>query len=153
MAGLPALILMLQYGMLTGSSVSAMRAVTMFVLAVGARILGRTYDLLTALSLSAVLMLLDTPAYMYSSSFQLSFGAVAGLGITAPLLEEIFYTENKILKAFLSSAAVQLTTLPLVLMAYGEVSVAGVFLNLAVFPQLAVCCSVVCAVEYWEISA
>ena len=136
MAGLPPLILMLQYGMLTGSSVSAMRAVTMFVLAVGARILGRTYDLLTALSLSAVLMLLDTPAYMYSSSFQLSFGAVAGLGITAPLLEEIFYTENKILKAFLSSAAVQLTTLPLVLMAYGEVSVAGIFLNLAVLPTV-----------------
>ena len=56
MAGLPPLILMLQYGMLTGGSVSAMRAVCMFVLNVGARVLGRTYDLMTALALSAIFL-------------------------------------------------------------------------------------------------
>mgnify|MGYP000662352960 FL=1 len=79
-AGFLSLSVILQYGMLTGSSVSAMRAVCMFVLAVGARILGRSYDFLTALAVSAILLLLDTPAYLYSSSFLLSFGAVTGLG-------------------------------------------------------------------------
>lgn len=49
------LSVLLQYGILTGESVSAMRAVGMFLLAVGARIAGRTYDLLTALAVSAVL--------------------------------------------------------------------------------------------------
>ena len=85
-AGFLSLSVILQYGMLTGSSVSAMRAVCMFVLAVGARILGRSYDFLTALAVSAILLLLDTPAYLYSSSFLLSFGAVTGLGIVAPAL-------------------------------------------------------------------
>ena len=45
-AGFLALFIMLQYGMLTGGSISAMRSVCMFVLAVGAKITGRIYDLL-----------------------------------------------------------------------------------------------------------
>ena len=68
-AGFLALFIMLQYGMLTGGSISAMRSVCMFVLAVGAKITGRIYDLLTALALSAILLLLDAPACLYSSSF------------------------------------------------------------------------------------
>ena len=43
-------MVMLQYGIFTGGSVSSMRAVCMFVLSVGAKILGRTYDILTALA-------------------------------------------------------------------------------------------------------
>lgn len=137
-AGMLSLLVMLQYGSLTGGSVSALRAICMFLIAVGARILGRSYDLLTAMALSAVLMLLDSPAYLYSSSFQLSFGAVTGLGVVAPMMEDIFRTENLLLKSFRTSLAVQLTTLPLVLLAYGEVSVAGIFLNLLILPTVGI---------------
>lgn len=110
LAGFLSLSVILQYGMLTGSSVSAMRAVCMFVLAIGARILGRSYDLLTALAASAILLLLDTPAYLYSSSFLLSFGAVAGLGIVAPALNRLVESDRAWVKTLLSSLAVQLTT-------------------------------------------
>lgn len=139
----------LQYGMLTGSSVSAMRAVSMFVLAIGARILGRSYDLLTALAVSAILLLLDTPAYLYSSSFLLSFGAVAGLGSMAPALNRLIESENPWVKTLISSLAVQLMTLPVVLRIYGEVSILGIALNLIVLPTVSVvlvcglCCSLV----------
>ena len=87
-AGMVVLSVLLQYGILTGESVSAMRAVGMFLLAVGARIAGRTYDLLTALAVSAILLLLDAPANLYNSGFWLSFGAVAGLGVVAPVLAD-----------------------------------------------------------------
>lgn len=148
-AGLISLCVILQYGMLTGSSVSAMRAVSMFVLAVGARILGRSYDLLTALAVSAILLLLDTPAYLYSSSFLLSFGAVAGLGSMAPALNRLIESENPWVKTLISSLAVQLMTLPVVLRIYGEVSILGIALNLIVLPTVSVvlvcglCCSLV----------
>ena len=148
-AGLISLCVILQYGMLTGSSVSAMRAVSMFVLAVGARILGRSYDLLTALAVSAILLLLDTPAYLYSSSFLLSFGAVAGLGSMAPTLNRLIESENPWVKTLISSLAVQLMTLPVVLRIYGEVSILGIALNLIVLPTVSVvlvcglCCSLV----------
>lgn len=136
LAGMLSLTVMLQYGMLTGGGVSAMRAVGMFLVATGARILGRSYDLLTALALSAILLVLDSPAYLYSSSFLLSFGAVAGLGVTAPVLNDFVASERKLINSFLASFAVQLTTLPLVLSIYGEVSLAGLFLNLAVLPTV-----------------
>lgn len=155
-AGFLSLSVILQYGMLTGSSVSAMRAVCMFVLAVGARILGRSYDFLTALAVSAILLLLDTPAYLYSSSFLLSFGAVTGLGIVAPALNRLVGSERAWVKTLLSSFAVQLTTLPVLLRMYGEVSVLGIVLNLAVLPTVSVVliCGLCCvAVGFMSISA
>ena len=87
-AGMIALVFMIQYGMMTGGSVSVMRAVCMFLMAAGARILGRIYDLPTALAASAVLILLESPAYLYSSGFLLSFSAVFGAGIIYPYLEK-----------------------------------------------------------------
>ena len=135
-AGMLSLVVMIQYGLLTGGSVSAMRAVCMFLLSVGAKILGRSYDLLTALALSAILLLLDSPAYLYSSSFLLSFGAVVGLGAVSPYLLEITGAKKKLTKSLLSSFSVQLATLPVMLVFFGEVSVAGILLNLFVLPTV-----------------
>lgn len=135
LAGMVSLGVLLQYGILTGGSASAMRAVVMFLLTVGGVMLGRSYDLLTALAVSAVVLLIDTPAYLNSSSFLLSFGAVVGLGCVAPILYVIFGIEkNKLMKSLLSSVAVQLVTLPILMRMSGEVSLTGVFLNLFVLP-------------------
>lgn len=147
-AGFLALCVMLQYGTLTGGSVSAMRSVCMFVLAVGAKITGRIYDLLTALALSAILLLMDAPACLYSSSFLLSFGAVAGLAVLAPCLIRILEIKGRTGKALISSIAVQTASLPVSLLFFGEVSIAGIFLNLLVLPTVGgvllsgLCCSI-----------
>lgn len=137
-AGLTALVIMLQYGLMTGGSVSTMRAVCMFLLSVGAKLLGRCYDLMTALSFSAIMLLLDSPAYLYNSSFLLSFGAVLGIGICSPILKQIQGKKRKMLLALGNSIAVQLTTLPVVLWFYGEVSVSGVVWNLLVLPTVGI---------------
>ncbi len=137
-SGMISLIIMLGYGIMTGGSVSTMRAVCMFLLSVGAQLLGRCYDMHTALALSAVLVLLDSPACLYNSSFLLSFGAVVGLGAVAPVLLKASGTNNKTVQTFLSSFAVQLFTLPVLLWFYGEVSLAGILLNLLVLPTVGV---------------
>ena len=133
-SGLAVLFLMLQYGILTGGSVSALRAVCMLFLSVGAKLLGRIYDSVTALSIAAILLLMDSPAYLFSSSFLMSFGAVLGIGLTAPALEEMIKPKAGLLKGLLASAAVQISILPILLYFYGEVSVAGIILNLMVLP-------------------
>ena len=74
-------VLLIFYGMLAGGSVSAIRAVILFCLSCGARLLGRTYDGMTALAVAASLLLISNPQWLYDSGFQLSFGAV--LGVTA----------------------------------------------------------------------
>lgn len=135
-AGFLAFLIMIEYGMMTGSSVSAIRAICMFLMSVGAQMLGRSYDMPTALALSAVLILMESPAYLYNSSFQLSFGAVIGIGVVVPIVLEILPIQKKWGKNLLSSITVQMVTLPIVLYAYGEVSLAGIFLNLLVLPTV-----------------
>lgn len=85
-SGIIALLILLQYGVMTGGSVSTMRAVCMFLISVGAKITGRIYDLPTALAVSAMLILGDSGAYLYNSGFLLSFSAVAGAGVVVPAL-------------------------------------------------------------------
>lgn len=135
LSGMISLTVMLQYGMMTGSSVAAMRAVCMFLMAVGAELLGRCYDGMTALAVSALLLLLNSPANLYSSGFLMSFGAVCGLG-AAPVFHKLIGSKNKVVMTLLSSLSVQLMTLPVMLYFYGEVSLAGIFLNLAVLPTV-----------------
>ena len=128
------LIFVLQYAILTGGNVSALRAVTMFLIAITGKIIGRIYDMMTALSISAVLLLMECPEYAKSSSFLLSFGAVVGIGILTPVLKEHFAGKHKLFETLCASVSVSLTVLPITLWFYGEVAVSGIFLNLLVLP-------------------
>ena len=157
-AGLLALVIMLQYGLMTGGTVSTMRAVCMFLLSVGAKIAGRIYDMPTGMAASAILILVENPAYLLDGGFLMSFGSVIGIGCVWPLITEVMDREEKsqwktedkgvrvllestgksLWKSFLASGTVLLTTLPVVLWFYGEVSVLGIFLNLLVLPTVGV---------------
>ena len=77
------------YGIMTGMGVSTWRAVFMFALHLAAEFFGRTYDMLTALSLAAALMLAKQPLLVWHSGFLLSFGAVLGIGLVLPWWKEI----------------------------------------------------------------
>lgn len=74
------------YGMLTGFSVSSMRAVLMFLFHMTALLAGRTYDLITAALLTAVLLLLEQPLYLHHSGFLFSFGCVFAIGFLVPVM-------------------------------------------------------------------
>lgn len=133
-AGAASAFLIYAYGIMTGGSVSAMRAVGMFLVLVGAGIAGRSYDLLSAMALSAIVLLLDAPAYLYNVSFLLSFGAVIGIGALTPEICSLLNLKKRTAKSLAGSVIVWLITLPIALHAYGEVSLAGVILNLLVLP-------------------
>ncbi len=77
------------YGIMTGMGVSTWRAIFMFALHLAAELFGRTYDMLTALSLAAVFMLAENPLLILHSGFLLSFGAVIGIGVVLPWWKDI----------------------------------------------------------------
>lgn len=137
-AGMLSLAAMLQYGMLTGGSVSTMRAVIMFLIAMGARISGRIYDMQSALAVTAMLILAEAPAYLLDSGFLLSFGCVLGAGTASDRLCAFVDAKGKRMKVLISSVAIQLVTLPVMLKFFGEVSVIGLLLNLVVLPSTGV---------------
>lgn len=87
-AGAICIGMILCYGMMTGMSMSSVRAIIMFAMHLLAAALGRTYDMATALALAAVLLLAEQPGYAFHSGFLFSFGAVASLGLLPGVLQE-----------------------------------------------------------------
>ena len=137
-AGIFSLGVLLQYGIMTGESISTMRAVTMFLIASGARITGRIYDMMSALSVTAMMILVESPAYLLDSGFLLSFCCVLGIGIAAEKICALAGAEKTWTKTLAGSVAIQLVTLPVMLKFFGEISLAGILLNLLVLPSVGV---------------
>ena len=78
------------YGVITGFSISTSRAVIMMVLMLLAPIINRSYDMVSAMAASAVIILLQKPFAVYSCSFLLSFGAVVGIVVVYPVLKSLY---------------------------------------------------------------
>ncbi|MDO5417794.1 MAG: DNA internalization-related competence protein ComEC/Rec2, partial [Lachnospiraceae bacterium] len=128
--------LILCYGWMTGASGSAMRAVIMLSAAFLAEYLGRTYDLLSALSLAALLLAHSRPFLLETSGFQLSFGAVLGIGLLGSHLVKGLGASKKWQQNLIISLSIQLMTCPIVLWHYFQYPVYGILLNLLVVPLM-----------------
>lgn len=144
--------ILLFYGCMAGFSVSACRAIGMYLLRMLAEILGRTYDMLTALGILAAAMVLYNPFYLQNAGFLLSFSAVLGIGVIQPALAEEegkatprYFGEPgwglwlrkraRTLKASMSaSLSITLMTLPVQLWFYYEVPTCSLLINLLVLP-------------------
>lgn len=125
---------MISYGIMTGNSISTIRAVVMFGVTVYAQVLGRTYDSISAVCLSAGLIILRYPYCIYNSGFYLSFGAVLGIVMICPVIIRTFEIKNVLLKGFAVSFSVTLATLPVLSYFYYEIPTYSVLLNIVVVP-------------------
>ncbi|MDE6918407.1 MAG: ComEC family competence protein, partial [Lachnospiraceae bacterium] len=133
--------LMIAYGDMVGMSSSAYRAVFMFGMQLAARMLRRTYDMLTALALAAMLILLEQPLYLYHAGFLLSFGAILGAGCLSDVVKPQACGRGKHLtqRAALSlcgSLSIFLVHFPIMLCVYYEFPVYSFLLNLVVIPAM-----------------
>ncbi|MDO5131851.1 MAG: ComEC/Rec2 family competence protein [Eubacteriales bacterium] len=120
------ILLVFLYGKMTGMGTSAFRALVMLSLFIISKVIGRTYDLLTAAAVACVLLLFDQPLYLLHTGFRFSFAAVLSMGILLPAVP------GRALKA----AAVPLGTLPVYLWAYGTFPLWSLLLNLVVIPLM-----------------
>ena len=80
-AGIVAASFLVAYTLMTGNAVSARRANRMLIVYLVADLLGRSYDMLSALSLIAILLLWENPFLVTNSGFQFSVAAVVGIGV------------------------------------------------------------------------
>ncbi len=136
--------LMYCYGTMTGMGVSIVRALVMFGLNLGASLVGRTYDLLTAMMTAALLILVQQPLYLTHSGFLFSFGAVCGIGLLpsvsvhASMTGSHFLMGSRFCKALFTGGWVSLCTFPVYLCFYYEFPPYSVLLNLVVIPCMGV---------------
>lgn len=154
-------VFLILYGVMTGLGVSACRAIGMYLLRMLAQLLGRTYDMRTAIGVTAVCMVCLHPVWLEHMGFLLSYGSVLGVGVLLPALEESGeeaprvkrYIEGKwkrrlvslcgglwrgLRQSLLTGISITLTTLPIQLWFAYEIPVYSILLNVLVLPFMSV---------------
>ncbi len=137
---------LLFYTALTGFTASFIRALLMYALRRTARRFGREYDPLTSLLVTAAVMLVFKPLYIYDVSFLLSFAAVGGIilftnGWTKDPEKRKKHRNTlltKLRSAVFLSVAAQLGTLPLAATCFNSIPVLSLLSNLILLPLLTV---------------
>lgn len=125
------------FGIMTGFSVSAIRAILMFLLQMLAVVVGRTYDMITAIAVASVLILLGQPLYLFHTGFLFSFGCVLGIALLDPVLTNI-HARCFVWKKLLSGLSMVVVTLPVSLFFFYQIPVYSMFLNFLVLPLMSI---------------
>lgn len=122
------------YGILTNFSISTNRSVVMMIIMLLSAIFGKTYDMLSSISLSALLILLKNPLQIFSAGFLLSFGAVLGIAVILPCIYKLFPSKNPVISSFYVSAIAGIITMPMVLYFFYQIPVYSILVNILVLP-------------------
>jgi competence protein ComEC len=136
------------YAILVGASASVVRAAIMGCLYVIAIHYGRQTDALTSLIAAAVLMTLLNPQTLWDVGFQLSFAATLGLILYTPVLQDWFErllskalspgTAKQAIQilneALIVSLAAQITTMPIIVYHFRQLSLVTLLSNFLVLP-------------------
>lgn len=126
------------YTILAGFSASIVRAAVMFSVIAFAKIINRQTNVYNSLALSAMLLLLYNPNYLFDVGFQLSFAAVLSIVIFQPFVQKYSYSKYYILKEtkslLLISLVAQIGVLPLTLYYFGQFPLLFLVANLVAIP-------------------
>lgn len=133
------------YTIMAGASISAVRALVMYIIYMLAQLTGESYDTLTGLAISAVCLVISNPAVIFNTGFIFSFSAVLGVNVIAnPLVKQYEQELSKakninkkktiLFKSLYTSFGITLFTLPIVAYSYFQIPLYSVILNLLLLP-------------------
>lgn len=126
------------YAMLTGMATSTVRASIMATLVMVARIIWAEEDFWTSITLSMLLILIWRPYSLWTMGFQLSFAAVAAIGVSQIYLKrwgsEVRGLKKKLLQIIIPWLVITLLTSPIIAFHYYEVPFLSSVLNLFILP-------------------
>jgi competence protein ComEC len=141
LAAVPAVVF---YTLLTGAAVATVRSAIMAVALFAAAALGRPADHPNAIGAAAVAILLATPLALFDPSFQLTFAAVVGLLLAAPLGARLAarlpgdgrpqQAGRWALRFGVASVAALLFTAPIAAAHFNQLAPAGLLANFVVVP-------------------
>lgn len=124
------------YALMTGSGISAVRAVVMFLILLGAQVCGRKYDQITAVAVAAAVLVLPEPQVIRESSFWLSFSAILTLALLVPCMQKSCQIQSNLGKSLCSSVGVWMGMLPVTLFFFYQAAPWSILVNLLVIPLM-----------------
>lgn len=148
-SGFISILLLILYCIMTGSSVSTVRAVIMASIIIIGDVIYRERDLITSLSFAALMLLMYNPFYIFDVGFEYSFGAVFGIatcnfaikrGFSLAALKipelNLFLKNRFVEKYFSASIAASLFTFAVTLYYFYYFTPYSIFVNLFVLPNI-----------------
>jgi len=130
------------YAILAGLSPSVVRATTMFTAISFGLFLNRKTDLINVLALSAVILLLINPFYIFDVGFKMSYLAVLAIVLIQPKIAGLWQPKFKLLNYFWQlisvSTAAQIGVLPLSLYYFHQFPGLFFLTNIVVIPFLGI---------------
>ncbi|MCA9389958.1 ComEC/Rec2 family competence protein [candidate division WWE3 bacterium] len=124
------LIMVLSYAAISGFDPPIVRAIFLSFGAIAAELLGEYKAGVTWLFISAYIMVLTIPAWLYSLSFQLSFASTAGIIILLPLMMKRVRVLPKFLsESILTTAAAGVMTMPIIWLNFGRITLVSLITN------------------------
>ncbi|PNQ75233.1 competence protein [Hanstruepera neustonica] len=134
------LILLWSFALIAGLSPSILRATTMFSVFAFGMNLKRPHNTMNTLAISAFLLLLINPFFLFEVGFQLSYLAVIGIVIIYPMLKPLlrfnYKVPNKIWELLAVSFAAQIGILPLSLFYFHQFPSLFFISNVLIIPIL-----------------
>lgn len=145
-AGIPSVCFLAAYGWMTGASISTVRAALMCGIAILADLIGRTYDMLTGIGASALILMLTNPLSARQSAFLLSYGAVLAIALLIPVWKLYKKHSGPVGQSLSVSLSVLSVTFPLLLCFFYEYPLYSTLLNLLVIPLMSILmiCGLLC---------
>ena len=132
------------YTFLSGGGPAALRAGIMGILLVLAPRLGRSYNVYTALALTACFLSLGSPFIIWDTGFQLSFVGTLGIVIFTPYFQHLLRRLTRlplgahITEILAVTLAAQIATLPVLALSFSQISFISPLTNMLTVPLLSV---------------
>ena len=126
------------FAITSGMGIATIRAFVMFILKLRGEILGRKYDYITAISLSALILLADNPFIIINSGFQMSFCAMITITIIWPKVVYLINIKSKIANSIVLSLCIGIFMNPVIAYNYFQLPTYSFMLNIIVVPLLGI---------------
>lgn len=118
------------YSFISGFEAPIVRSTIMFSVTLIAQLLGRLSISINALFLSAIIMLVIKPAWIYDLGFILSFTSTASIMLFRKRVERLLKFIPKYIKSDLNTTlAAQIGTTPILFVTFGQFNILSPFIN------------------------
>lgn len=125
------------YTFLSGFEPSILRAFLLIVLITAAKIMKRTKDIITFITLAGFIMLTFNSYYIYNAGFLLSFAATYSITILGSKLKDKFKDIRILKDEIIAASSSFIGTFPIVLWYNGYISLITILINVLISPLIA----------------
>ena len=126
------------YVLMVGNTYSVKRAFVMLIISMIAGLSGRSYDLLSAMSIAFGLIFFENPLCILHTGVCMSFLALIGIGVIYEEFDEAMKVKHKVTKSLVAGMCINMATRPVLINSFNMLSMYSAVINLCIIPFMGI---------------